>query len=239
MALILPDQRSTGDDLAESLWNLAYDQPAMEKPDLQLVQRALEKAQKTTSIQDGVGNAVQVTLALKGVIDSALHSAPQAALAWAGISVLLQLLVNSRQESESNREGTIYIARRMDWKRRIGFVRDLFRLDNWEGTLEQMEDRFRQDSNEFTNQRSVNLLKRLVDNTHITPETAESPSAVTVSPLTPQPKLGHRLPFGRNNGFLGRVDIMTDLIDKIPPDANPDNCHRIAIEGLGGSTRPK
>ncbi|KAK3994290.1 hypothetical protein QBC44DRAFT_49516 [Cladorrhinum sp. PSN332] len=311
---------TTSNDLAERLWNSAYDQLIAEKPDLvaayekilcrqlnhddpkgkakafsiahdqnarrlqmqQLVQRALEKAQQTNPVQEGVDNAVQVTLALKGVIDAAVHSAPQAALAWAGIAVVLQLLVNSQKETESNREGIVYIAKRMDWywalanlilsrqlshgptlslrrelernitdlyaailsyqmmsvcacyrKRRFGFVRDLFRLDDWEGTLQQiqsMEDRFRQDSNEFNSQRGVQLLETLVENTNLE---RERPSVA--SPVTAETKLGHRLlPFGRNSGFLGREEIMADLLGKISPDLDPDNCHRIAIEGLGG-----
>ncbi|KAK4220910.1 hypothetical protein QBC38DRAFT_493170, partial [Podospora fimiseda] len=48
----------------------------------QLVQRALDKTKQTNNVQDGVSNAVQVTLVLAGAIDVAVRSSPQAALVW-------------------------------------------------------------------------------------------------------------------------------------------------------------
>ncbi|KAI3573641.1 hypothetical protein IWW34DRAFT_753894 [Fusarium oxysporum f. sp. albedinis] len=42
------------------------------------------------------------------------------------------------------------------------------------------------------------------------------------------------VPFGRNKGFVGRESILLQLLEMIPPSADPDDCQRIAIEGLGG-----
>ncbi|UKZ68974.1 uncharacterized protein TrAtP1_009993 [Trichoderma atroviride] len=46
---------------------------------------------------------------------------------------------------------------------------------------------------------------------------------------------GHFLvPFGRNESFVGREDILQRLITRITPGANTDDCQRTAVEGLGG-----
>ncbi|KAI1085916.1 hypothetical protein F5B19DRAFT_254622 [Rostrohypoxylon terebratum] len=42
------------------------------------------------------------------------------------------------------------------------------------------------------------------------------------------------VPFGRNESFVGRETILQQLLSRIPPDANQDNCQRTALEGLGG-----
>ncbi|RYP17801.1 hypothetical protein DL767_009943 [Monosporascus sp. MG133] len=38
----------------------------------------------------------------------------------------------------------------------------------------------------------------------------------------------------RNENFVGRDSILQQLLDRIPPSANRDDCQRTAIEGLGG-----
>ncbi|KAL6904431.1 hypothetical protein GGI43DRAFT_320078 [Trichoderma evansii] len=49
------------------------------------------------------------------------------------------------------------------------------------------------------------------------------------------PRQGHFLvPFGRNESFIGREDILQWLITRINPSANRDDCQRTAVEGLGG-----
>ncbi|RYP17189.1 hypothetical protein DL767_010064 [Monosporascus sp. MG133] len=42
------------------------------------------------------------------------------------------------------------------------------------------------------------------------------------------------LPFGRNEDFVGRESILQQLLQRIPPNENEDDCQRTAIEGLGG-----
>ncbi|SPJ92435.1 uncharacterized protein FTOL_13721 [Fusarium torulosum] len=42
------------------------------------------------------------------------------------------------------------------------------------------------------------------------------------------------IPFGRNKEFVGRDSILLQLLELIPPSVDPDDCQRIAIEGLGG-----
>ncbi len=42
------------------------------------------------------------------------------------------------------------------------------------------------------------------------------------------------MPFGRNRTFVGREEILGQLLERIPPGADDVNCQRTAIEGLGG-----
>ncbi|KAM0471568.1 hypothetical protein ACHAPX_009224 [Trichoderma viride] len=49
------------------------------------------------------------------------------------------------------------------------------------------------------------------------------------------PREGHFLiPFGRNESFIGREDILQRVITRANPGANRDDCQRTAVEGLGG-----
>ncbi|KAI3323837.1 TPR-like protein [Xylariaceae sp. AK1471] len=42
------------------------------------------------------------------------------------------------------------------------------------------------------------------------------------------------IPLGRNRAFVGRAPILDELVEMILPDADPHDCQRVAIEGLGG-----
>ncbi|KAI1330265.1 nucleoside phosphorylase domain-containing protein [Xylariaceae sp. FL0255] len=60
-------------------------------------------------------------------------------------------------------------------------------------------------------------------------------SAVKEVPVYDQVQTRHfMIPFRRNENFVGRRDILAQLLEKIPPAANKDDCQRTAVEGLGG-----
>jgi tetratricopeptide (TPR) repeat protein len=42
------------------------------------------------------------------------------------------------------------------------------------------------------------------------------------------------VPFGRNEVFVGRENVLAQLLERIPPGNNKDACQRTIIEGLGG-----
>ncbi len=42
------------------------------------------------------------------------------------------------------------------------------------------------------------------------------------------------MPFGRNEAFVGRSAVLDHLLQRLPPAANPHDCQRTALEGLGG-----
>lgn len=56
-----------------------------------LVQVGLEKTERESKIKQTVGGALQGLLSVKGLIGSALVTIPQAALAWAGVCLAMQV----------------------------------------------------------------------------------------------------------------------------------------------------
>ncbi|KAI1439348.1 hypothetical protein F5Y02DRAFT_424116, partial [Annulohypoxylon stygium] len=42
------------------------------------------------------------------------------------------------------------------------------------------------------------------------------------------------VPFGRNKNFVGRISIVEQLLQQIPPGVDQNDCQRTALEGLGG-----
>lgn len=56
-----------------------------------LLKAGLEKTEKEAKIWAGAGAAVDFVLSAKNVIDAAVQAVPQAALAWTGVSIALQV----------------------------------------------------------------------------------------------------------------------------------------------------
>ncbi|KAJ4009129.1 hypothetical protein NW752_009426 [Fusarium irregulare] len=50
----------------------------------------------------------------------------------------------------------------------------------------------------------------------------------------PPPKGHWTVPFERNESFVGREDIMRDILHRIPPGKFRDTCQQTIVEGLGG-----
>jgi len=50
----------------------------------------------------------------------------------------------------------------------------------------------------------------------------------------PPPKGHWMVPFERNESFVGREDIMRDILHRIPPGKFRDTCQQTVVEGLGG-----
>jgi hypothetical protein len=56
-----------------------------------LLKAGLEKTEKEAKLWAGAGAAVDFVLSAKNVIDAAVQAVPQAALAWTGVSIALQV----------------------------------------------------------------------------------------------------------------------------------------------------
>ena len=80
-----------------------------------LVQAGLRKTERLAKAKEGVGNVIQVVLSANEIISSAVQSVPQAAAAWSGVCLALQILLNPTQTTKANREGIVYILSRMHW----------------------------------------------------------------------------------------------------------------------------
>ncbi|KAH6623588.1 hypothetical protein F5144DRAFT_606071 [Chaetomium tenue] len=80
-----------------------------------LVEEGRAKISRASKITNGVGDVADILLSVKGIIDLAVQSVPQAALPWAGVCVGLQMLRNPAQATKSNLAGVARVISRMDW----------------------------------------------------------------------------------------------------------------------------
>jgi hypothetical protein len=62
----------------------------------QLVQKGLKKTEKEAKVKQGIGNVMQVALGADEIIKLAVQACPQAALAWTGVSLGLQVSLSPR-----------------------------------------------------------------------------------------------------------------------------------------------
>ncbi|EYE91369.1 uncharacterized protein EURHEDRAFT_518395 [Aspergillus ruber CBS 135680] len=81
----------------------------------QLVDQGLAKTEHEAKLKQGAGHVVDVALAANNMISTALKVCPEAALAWTGVTFALQMIVNPIKETETNRAGIDYVARKMEW----------------------------------------------------------------------------------------------------------------------------
>lgn len=56
-----------------------------------LLRAGLKKTEREARVMMGAGDAVNVVLSAKNIIDSAVQAVPQAALAWTGVCLALQV----------------------------------------------------------------------------------------------------------------------------------------------------
>ncbi|KAH7184000.1 NACHT domain-containing protein [Fusarium oxysporum] len=81
----------------------------------QLVRDGLDRTQKAASIKRGIDEGLQAVQAVRGIVDKAVKAAPEAAIAWVGICLGLEILSNPVTEARYNRNGIAYVLSRMEW----------------------------------------------------------------------------------------------------------------------------
>ncbi|KAJ4221159.1 hypothetical protein NW757_014473 [Fusarium falciforme] len=81
----------------------------------QLVQEGLDRTQKQASIKRGIDEGLQAVQAVRGIVDKAVQAAPEAAVAWVGVCLGLEILSNPVTEARDNRKGIAYVLSRMEW----------------------------------------------------------------------------------------------------------------------------
>jgi hypothetical protein len=62
-----------------------------------LIHAGLDKTEREAKVKEGLGMAVDVVLAARNIISSAIQAAPQAALAWTGICVALEVRLSGER----------------------------------------------------------------------------------------------------------------------------------------------
>ncbi|EXK79656.1 hypothetical protein FOQG_15754 [Fusarium oxysporum f. sp. raphani 54005] len=81
----------------------------------QLVRDGLDRTQKAASIKRGIDEGLQAVQAVRGTVDKAIQTAPEAAVAWVGVCLGLEILSNPVTEARYNRNGIAYVLSRMEW----------------------------------------------------------------------------------------------------------------------------
>ncbi|KAN0075094.1 hypothetical protein V8E54_007705 [Elaphomyces granulatus] len=79
------------------------------------IRAGLKKTEAEANVKKGAGEAIQVVLSAKDMIGSVINDVPQAALAWTGVCLALQIFLNPISETKANREGILHVISRMDW----------------------------------------------------------------------------------------------------------------------------
>ncbi|KAH7627243.1 NACHT domain-containing protein [Sordaria sp. MPI-SDFR-AT-0083] len=81
----------------------------------QLIDAGLAKTEKEAKVKESLGVAVNIVLSATNIISAASQAVPQAALAWTGICIALEMFINPVTATEANRKGIDYVVKRMDW----------------------------------------------------------------------------------------------------------------------------
>ncbi|KAH7629780.1 hypothetical protein B0T09DRAFT_136405 [Sordaria sp. MPI-SDFR-AT-0083] len=81
----------------------------------QLINAGLAKTEREVKVKESLGVAVDVVLSAKNTISAAIQAVPQAALAWTGICIALEIFINPIKATEANRKGIDYVVNRMNW----------------------------------------------------------------------------------------------------------------------------
>ncbi|KAK1837820.1 nwd1 protein, partial [Colletotrichum chrysophilum] len=80
-----------------------------------LVQVGLQKTKKDAESKQKASDVIRVISPLKEGIGKAVQAAPEAAIAWVGVSFALEILANPVTESGINRDGITYVISKMNW----------------------------------------------------------------------------------------------------------------------------
>ncbi|WAO93526.1 Hypothetical protein NCS54_01107600 [Fusarium falciforme] len=81
----------------------------------QLVQAGLDRTQKQASIKRGIDEGLQAVQEVRRIVDKAVYAAPEAAVAWVGVCLGLEILSNPVTEARDNRKGIAYVLSRIEW----------------------------------------------------------------------------------------------------------------------------
>ncbi|RYC79718.1 Vegetative incompatibility protein HET-E-1 [Fusarium oxysporum f. sp. narcissi] len=134
----------------------------------QLVRDGLDRTQKAASIKRGIDEGLQAVQAVRGIVDKAIQAAPEAAIAWVGVCLGLEILSNPVTEARYNRNGIAYAEQssaglRVQLEKHVVqlyekllsyqvksvclyhrnwaavVLRDVFQLDDWAGQLDDIQ----------------------------------------------------------------------------------------------------
>ncbi|RYP84315.1 hypothetical protein DL770_005219 [Monosporascus sp. CRB-9-2] len=82
---------------------------------VRLVQAGLKKIEKEAAVKHDIQEKMHTVSSVKELIDTAVKSVPEAAIAWTGACFILQMLANPISEAGANHDGIAYVISRMGW----------------------------------------------------------------------------------------------------------------------------
>ncbi|KAK1776790.1 hypothetical protein QBC45DRAFT_204092 [Copromyces sp. CBS 386.78] len=82
---------------------------------IQLINAGLAKTEREAKVKESCGEVMDVVLSVKNIISAAIQAVPQAAFAWTGICIALEIFINPIKATKANREGIDYVVKRMKW----------------------------------------------------------------------------------------------------------------------------
>ncbi|KAK3947848.1 NACHT domain-containing protein [Pseudoneurospora amorphoporcata] len=82
---------------------------------IQLINPGLAKTEREAKVKESCGEVIDVVLSVKNIISAAIQAVPQAAFAWTGICIALEIFINPIKATKANREGIDYVVKRMKW----------------------------------------------------------------------------------------------------------------------------
>ncbi|KAK2595530.1 hypothetical protein QQS21_006758 [Conoideocrella luteorostrata] len=82
---------------------------------VRLVNSGLKKTIKEAAVKEKIHEGIRIVSSVKDLVGNAVKYAPEAATAWAGVCLLLQVLENPTAETSALRTGVNYVISRMDW----------------------------------------------------------------------------------------------------------------------------
>jgi N-terminal domain of NWD NACHT-NTPase len=84
--------KETNDEYADRTGNnVTINREARSHQMRQLVQDGLDRTKKEASIKQGIDDGLQAVYAIRGIMDRAVHAAPEAAVVWATVSLGLDV----------------------------------------------------------------------------------------------------------------------------------------------------
>ncbi|KAL5593174.1 hypothetical protein FOBRF1_012276 [Fusarium oxysporum] len=99
----------------EELQHLQHCKSVKSRQMWRLVYCGLEKSKRQAKYKENLSTIIETIDNLRGIVDKAVKYSSEAGIAWAGVSLGLEILSNPMKEPGLNRKGIAYVLSRMEW----------------------------------------------------------------------------------------------------------------------------
>ncbi|KAF5724596.1 heterokaryon incompatibility protein het-E-1 [Fusarium mundagurra] len=114
--ILIQVQREWDDTTApEEIQYLEHCKTVKSRQMWRLVYSGLEKSKRQAKYKENLSTIIETINNIKGVVDKVVKYSSEAAIAWVGVSLGLEILSNPMKEPGLNRKGIAYVLSRMEW----------------------------------------------------------------------------------------------------------------------------